>query len=180
MAKVKVEIKGIDSLLHKFDNIRTMDLTNKVNKITALVHGQAKSLAPNDKGDLGESIHMEVKKLPDKIQGRVYTNLEYAPYVEFGTGIKGNGTYPYKIKGVNLTYKNKAWFIPASKISEKTAEKYHFKKITGKGGTVFYMTYGQEAQPFMYPAIRRNRKKMKEMMSAGVKDSLREICKGGK
>ena len=157
----RVEIKGIDQLLLKFDKIRDIDLTKKVNKATALVHGQAKLLAPVDTGSLAGSIRMDVKKTEKQIQGRVYTNLEYAPYVEFGTGIKGNGTYPHKIKGLNLTYKDKGWAFWDEK-EEK-----------------FIYTKGQVAQPYMYPALKRSTKQIKAIMSTGVKDTLKEICKGG-
>ena len=161
MARVKVEIKGIDQLLLKFDKIRDMDLTRKINEATTLVHGEAVSRAPRDEGTLSESIHMDVKKTDKQIQGRVYTNLEYASYVEFGTGVKGNGTYPYKIKGLNLTYTDKGWCY-----WDEKQEKYIYTK-------------GQVAQPYMYPALKRSKKQIKAIMSSGVKDKLKDICKGG-
>ena len=161
MATIKVEFKNIDRLLYRFNRIANMDLTEKVNKATTLVHGQAKSLAPVNKGNLAESIHMEVKKNEDKIMGRVYTNTEYAPYVEFGTGIKGNGTYPYKIKGVSLAYRNTKWCY------------------TPDGGKTFIWTKGQVAQPFMYPAIKNSKKAIKLILSTGVKENLKNCCRGG-
>lgn len=157
----RVEIKGIDQVTLKFDKIAKLDLVQKLNKATALVHGQAKSLAPVDTGDLAGSIRMDVKKTDKQIQGRVYTNKEYAPYVEFGTGIKGNGTYPYKIKGLNLTYKDKGWAY-----WDEKEDKYIYTK-------------GQVAQPYMYPALKRSTKQIKAIMSTGVKEELNKICKGG-
>ena len=163
----------------KFDKIADLQIDYAVKEITKLVHGQAKALAPVNKEALAGSIHMEVKKLPDKVQGRVYTNEEYAAYVEFGTGSKGNGTYPYKVKGLNLVYKDK-WYIPVDKLDAETAERYHFTKVYGKGGAEYYVCHGQKAQPYMYPAIRRGRKQMKAIMTSGIKKRLLEICKGGK
>ena len=183
MSNIKIKIEGYDGLLLKLSKIAEMDLKRKVDKATALVHGQAVSLAPtgvSGGAGLSGSIRMETKRLPKAIQGKVYTNLEYAPYVEFGTGIKGNGTYPYNIKGLNLAYKDAPWFIPASEISDKVAEKYHFTKIYGKNGSEYYICYGQEAQPYMYPALKLNEKKIRAIMSEGVKETLRDICKGGK
>lgn len=179
MAKLKAEIKGIDSLLLKLDKVKNIQLQKTVKEATKIVHSQAKLLAPTgDSGDLAGSIKMDYIELPTKVQGRVYTNKEYAPYVEFGTGRKGKGTYPYKIKGLNLTYEDK-WFIPASEISEKTAKKYHFKKIYGKDGAVYYLSYGQPAQPFMYPAIKNTRKQIERIATTGIKESLKKACKGG-
>lgn len=157
----RVEIKGIDQVTLKFDKIAKLDLVQKLNRATALVHGQAKALAPVDTGDLAGSIRMDVKKTDKQIQGRVYTNKEYAPYVEFGTGVKGNGTYPYKVKGLNLTYKDKGWAY-----WDEKEDKYIYTK-------------GQVAQPYMYPALKRSTKQIKAIMSTGVKEELNKICKGG-
>lgn len=181
MAKLKAEVKGIDSLLIKLDAVKNIQLRKTVKEATTIVHSQAKLLAPTgDSGNLAGSIKMDYTETPIKVQGRVYTNLEYAPYVEFGTGIKGNGTYPHKIKGVSLTYSSSPWFIPASEISEKTAEKYHFKKIYGKDGSEYYLSYGQPAQPFMYPAIKNTRKQIKRIATTGIRESLKKACKGGR
>ena len=138
-----------------------MELRATVNKATQLVHGQAKALAPVDKGGLAGSIHMQVKDTGEELQGRVYTNLEYAPYVEFGTGVKGNGTYPYQIKGLSLEYKNKGWA-------------YYDED---KGEWIY--TKGQEAQPYMYPALKMHEKTIKRIFKDGVKTKLKENCKGG-
>ena len=151
-----------------------------MNKATALVHGQAKALAPvGISSDLSGSIRMQVKSTGTELQGRVYTNKEYAMYVEFGTGLKGDGTYPYKIDGLNLTYESEPWFIPVDKMDAETAERYHFKKVYGKGGAEYYICYGQKAQPYMYPAMKDNEKTIKKMFRDGVKTKLKANCKGG-
>ncbi len=156
-----VTIKGIDRLTQRFDKIANMELKSAVNKATKLVHGQAKDLAPVDKGGLAGSIHMQVTDTGKSLEGRVYTNLEYAPYVEFGTGVTGNGTYPYQIEGLNLEYKDKGWA-------------YYDED---KGEWIY--TKGQEAQPYMYPALKENEKTIKRILKDGVKTKLKENCKGG-
>ena len=176
-----ITIKNIDSLTKKFNNIAKMELKGTVNKAVLLVQGQAKELAPTGKGGgagLKGSIKVSVKDKGTKIEGSVHTNKEYAPYVEFGTGIKGDGTYPYDVKGLSLSYKSEPWYIPASEIDEDTAEKYHFKKVHGKDMD-FYVCYGQPAQPFMYPALKNNEKVIKAMFKDGVKTKLKANCKGG-
>ena len=132
-----------------------------MNKATQLVHGQAKDLAPVDKGDLAGSIHMQVKDTGEELQGRVYTNKEYAPYVEFGTGVTGNGTYPYQIEGLNLVYRDKG--------------RAYYDEDKGE----WIYTKGQEAQPYMYPALNMHKKTIKRILKEGVHTKLKENCKGG-
>lgn len=121
-----VTIKNIDRLTQKLNKIANMELKDKMNTATQTVHGQAKALAPVDTGTLAGSIHMEVKEKNKNLEGRVYTNMQYAPYVEFGTGIAGNGSYPYDIKGLDLTYHEEwagmpaqPYMYPALKLNEK-------------------------------------------------------------
>ena len=156
-----VSIKGIDTLTQRFNKIANMELREAMNKATQLVHGQAKALAPADTGILRNSIHMQVKDTGKSLEGRVYTNVEYAPYVEFGTGIKGNGTYPYQVEGLNLVYKNKGWA--------------YFDEDKGE----WIYTKGQKAQPYMYPALKQNEKTIKQILKQGVHTKLKENCKGG-
>lgn len=175
-------IKNIDRLTQKLNNISNMELDKAMSQALTLVHGQAKSRAPvgtSGGAGLRGSIKMERIRGKNELKGRVYTNLEYASYVEFGTGIKGNGTYPYDIKGLNLVYRDSVWFIPASEIDEKVAKRYHFKKLHFKDGD-YYICYGQPAQPYMYPALKDNEKTIKALFKNGVKTKLEESCKGGR
>lgn len=153
MASIKA-----DGLLKRLNNIAEMDLKDKMVQATKLVHAQAKALAPVDTGNLAGSIRMEVKKSGKNLIGRVYTNVQYAPYVEFGTGSTGQGTYPYKVKGLKLSYRDTPWVY------------------TPDGGETFYRTNGQEAQPYMYPAIKQNEKNIKKLFKQGVGN----VVKGGK
>ena len=157
----RVSIKGVDRLTQRFNKIANIELRGAVNKATQLVHGQAKALAPADTGLLRESIHMQVKDTGKAVEGRVYTNTEYAAYVEFGTGIKGNGTYPYQVEGLSLEYKDKGWA--------------YFDEDKGE----WIYTKGQKAQPYMYPALKQNEKAIKQILKSGVHTKLKENCKGG-
>jgi HK97 gp10 family phage protein len=154
-------VKNTDRLLKRLNNIANVDVKKTMEKATLMVHAQAKLLAPADTGNLRESIHQEVKTTSNSVEGRVFTNVQYAPYVEFGTGIKGNGSYPYKLKDIKLSYRNTPWVY------------------TPDGGETFYYTKGQVAQPFMYPALKQNEKAIKEMFKDGVKAEIRKQCKGG-
>lgn len=156
-----VTIKGVDRLTKKFNNIANMNLRSAVNEATKLVHGQAKELAPVDSGNLAGSIHMQVKDTGKEMQGRVYTNLEYAAYVEFGTGITGNGTYPYKVEGLSLEYRDKGWA--------------YFDEDKGE----WIYTKGQEAQPYMYPALSTHKKAIEKILKNAVSQALKETSQGG-
>lgn len=82
-------IKNTDRLLQRLNNIANSDIKSTMSKATILVQNQAKLLVPVDTGNLRSSIHQEIKEDTKNIQGRVFTNVEYAPYVEFGTGQRG-------------------------------------------------------------------------------------------
>ena len=156
-----VSIKGVDRLTQRFNKIANLELKEAVQKATQLVHGQAKALAPADTGQLRGSIHMQVKDTGKEIQGCVYTNTEYAAYVEFGTGVTGNGTYPYQVEGLSLEYKNKGWA--------------YFDEDKGE----WIYTKGQKAQPYMYPSLKQNEKAIKKILKEGVHTKLKENSKGG-
>lgn len=100
----QITIKGTKELQNLLKNVGTAPIERTIKKVTVEVQGQAKGLAPVDTGTLRNSIRMNYDS--NKKEGKVYTNNEYATYVEFGTGIRGNGSYPDSNK--NLTY-NQNW-----------------------------------------------------------------------
>ena len=53
------------------------------------IQKNAKMLAPVDTGNLRNSIKTNSKTELDKVEAQIFTNTEYAPYVEFGTGERG-------------------------------------------------------------------------------------------
>ena len=54
------------------------------------IQKNAKYLAPVDTGHLRNSIKTKSQTTQDGAEAQVFTNLEYAPYVEFGTGQRGS------------------------------------------------------------------------------------------
>lgn len=60
-------------------------LVEGLTKACLIVEGEAKKKAPSRDGQLRQSITHEVVK--ETSTGYVGSNLEYAPYVEIGTGI---------------------------------------------------------------------------------------------
>lgn len=68
-------------------------LISGVSKAALLVQGSAKNKAPVDSGALRQSIRADkAKNQGGNVIATVSTNLEYAPYVEFGTGSRGQST----------------------------------------------------------------------------------------
>ena len=165
-----ITIKNIDRLVDKLNNLADVDVEKYVRKATTFVHAQAKLLAPVDNGHLKGSIHMKVDKEKNKVTGRVYTNVNYAPFVEFGTGIRGNGSYPYANElDFPLVYKDKPWRVA-----------FESTKGDTKGKKIVVYTKGQKAQPFMYPALKGAEKYVERLIQNGVQSEIDKIAGGGK
>lgn len=104
-------------------------------------------------GSLRESIKATVDIVDGNIEARLSSPLEYAVYVEMGTGPKGEanhaGTAP-----VGATYHATGWV-------------YHDEKG-------FHYTTGQPARPFMYPAYKAN----KQVVVGKIMAAIRKTVKG--
>ncbi|MDQ0091666.1 HK97 gp10 family phage protein [Paenibacillus anaericanus] len=88
-------IKGLDNLMRKLDALggnSKKALQVGVLQAAKKVQGDAKDLCPVDQGQLSNSIQARVEESDGKIVGMISTNVEYAPYVEFGTGKKGESS----------------------------------------------------------------------------------------
>ena len=127
---MSAEIRGLDNVLRAMDNLVDPDtMIPKVQRACALVERTAKQKAPKDTGALRRSITSKVERDGTDIVGIVYTPLEYAPYVEYGTGLFAEG---------GDGRKDVPWRYQADDGS-------------------FYITSGQKPQPYMRPALDENR-----------------------
>lgn len=94
MVKISAEIKGIDALMRKANMMAvsaSSGLERALNRSAQQVVNDAKRKAPVDSGLLRASLHITpAQKIGDDIVAKAGTNLEYAPYVEFGTGFRGS------------------------------------------------------------------------------------------
>lgn len=106
---ITAKIEGLDKTLGRLSKLPSgcqSKLLAAVNKATGVVEASAKAFCPVSPGggNLRGSIHpIPAKVEGDTVVGYVHTNVEYAIYVEFGTGRRGDGKYPYETKE-NLTY----------------------------------------------------------------------------
>lgn len=102
-------IKGLNSLIRKLDALggnSQKALKTGIRKGTMLVQGDAKELAPiGDSGLLRNSIQTKVEEKNGNITGKVSTNVEYAAYVEFGTGQRGEASPSPPKSPENLSYR---------------------------------------------------------------------------
>lgn len=117
--------------LVKIQRLIVPKIVAAVTESCGIVVDAAKENAPSVTGELQESIHTEsVSLVGTAVTGEVVASAPHAGFVEFGTGIRGDGTYPGPLpeSGVPITGE---WI-------------YDYKQQNWEG---------HEAQPYMRPAI---------------------------
>lgn len=127
---------------------------------------------PVDSGVLRNSIFLDVEENGDKIEATVYTDNQYSPYVELGTGRKGEMNHNGISPNVTPAYTLEPWWIHESQIDQGTAERYHWFYIDTEDGR-FYRCDGQPAQPFLYPAIKDNESDIIKILNNGIDEILK-------
>lgn len=136
---IKIEgLEGLEDILEKMVDVHKIEAAMK--KACALIEGEAKKKAPKGTGELRRSIESKVEVEGKEVIGTVFTPLEYAPYVEFGTGLfaeGGNGR------------KDVPWYYQDDK---------------GE----WHSTSGMHPRPFMRPALQDNRDKAIEIIKEGI------------
>lgn len=152
-------VKGLDKLMKKYSGLNNAVTGNGLEKAVGasikMVQGEAKLLCPVNDGELRRSIKTSKELREDKAIGTVYTNKKHGPYVEFGTGPKGEANHTGISPEISPAYSQSPWWIHESQVNKETAEKYHWFSIDTPEGR-FYQSSGQAAQPFMYPALKNN------------------------
>ena len=93
---MEVKITGLTELTQKLDSL--LDINDGMKKCCALVERSAKEKVPVQTGELRRSITSKVENNGLEVTGTIYTPLEYAPYIEYGTGLfaeKGGRPTPW-------------------------------------------------------------------------------------
>lgn len=122
---MSIRFEGLDEVLTAIDSIDDIEkIERALGRACALVERSAKQKAPKGNGDLRRSITSKV----ENGEGIIYTPLEYAPYVEYGTGL-------FAEEGGRQD-------VPWS-----------YQDDEGN----WHTTSGQHPQPFMRPALNENR-----------------------
>ena len=130
-----IEFEGLEEVLDSIDSLANLEeLESALGKACAVVEASAKQKAPKDTGALARSITSKI----EDTEGIIFTPLEYAPYVEYGTGL-------FAEDGGRST----PWI---------------YKDDKGE----WHKTSGQKPQPFMRPALEENREKIINILKEGI------------
>lgn len=164
-------ITGGKELEKRLDKASKMDLKEAVGEAISYVQSAAKAGCPVENGELRDSIYASVDEEDELVRGTCYTDKGYAPYVEFGTGPKGQVEHAGVSPNVAVAYTQSPWWIHESQIDEEAAKKYHFPHIDTPQGR-FYRCAGQPAQPYLYPALKDNEETIRNLISNAVKEQL--------
>ena len=130
-----IKFEGLEEVLNSIDSLADLEeLESALGKACAVVEASAKQKAPKDTGALARSITSKI----EDTEGIIFTPLEYAPYVEYGTGL-------FAEEGGRST----PWI---------------YKDDKGE----WHKTSGQKPQPFMRPALEENREKIINILKEGI------------
>lgn len=135
---MKLEIENLEEVVRSIYDENAIERAMK--KACAVAERKAKEMAPKDTGALRRSITSKVEREGDDWIGTVFTPLEYAPYIEYGTGLfaeNGNGR-----KDVPWNYQD------------------------DEGN--WHSTSGMKPQPFMRPALNETREDLIRILKEAV------------
>ena len=131
-----IEFEGLEEVLEEIESLAdTGELEATLGKACALVEKSAKELAPKDTGALRRSITSKV----EGTEGIIYTPLEYAPYIEYGTGLFAEN-------------------------GGRADVPWNYKDDKGE----WHSTSGIKPQPFMRPALNQNRENIIRLIKEGM------------
>lgn len=131
---------GAEKLLRKFNNLDDKMIEDFLEEACLMVERDAKILCPTGNGELRNSITSKV----DGKEGRVGSNLEYAPYVHQGTGI-------YAVNG------------------DGRKDRWKYQDAEGN----WHSTIGQEPNPFLQKALVQNKKEIRELLKEKVREAVK-------
>lgn len=106
--EISFNCQGLQQLQRRIATIRGLDRDPRVNKAlgraAAHLQGEVKLLTPKDTGNLQNKIIAAERRFMEWV---VETNVEYAIYVEFGTGKEGDPSVPHTDKESWVYYSDK-------------------------------------------------------------------------
>ena len=164
-----ISIEGADKIIKKLAQMaETENYVKAVKKGCMLVENSAKHKAPKgNSGALRNSIKSKVTTDGKDIVGVVYTNLEYAPYVEYGTGLfaedgKGRKEVPWVYVEGGGSSGESSKKVYTEQEARATVEFLQEKGLDAK------LTYGEHPNPFLRPAFNEHKKDIKELLKGAA------------
>lgn len=163
-----------DELDKKLKQLAEIDMKRAVGEVIQIVRLAATLNCPIDTGELQQDIAADVEGDSIRAIGTCWTNKAYAPYVEFGTGPKGQADHAGISPDVTPVYTQSPWWIHESQVDRRVAEKYRWFYIDTPEGR-FYQCTGQPAHLFMYPALHDNEDKILSNMTASFRAEIGKV-----
>ena len=135
-----IRIEGLEEVIEDLEGlIDESKIKTALGRACALVERSAKQKAPKGSGELRRSITSKVEQSGSDAVGVVFTPLEYAPYVEFGTGLFAES-------------------------GGRTDVPWCYQDDKGE----WHSTSGMHPQPYMRPALNENREQIKRILREGI------------
>lgn len=135
-----IRLEGLEEVIENLDKaIDPQKLKKALGKACVVVERSAKQKAPKGTGELRRSITSKVEGVGNGAVGIVFTPLEYAPYVEFGTGL-------------------------FAEEGGRTDVPWCYQDDEGE----WHSTSGMHPHPFMRPALNENREQIKRIIREGL------------
>ena len=133
---MSISIRGLEEVTEALEERLSEENNQKVlERACQLVERRARQIAPKGDGHLRRSISHRI----EGEEGIVYTNLLYAPYVEYGTGLFAED-------------------------GGRTAVPWRYEDEKGE----WHTTSGMDPMPFMRPALDQNRDKIIQLFREGI------------
>lgn len=140
MPMADIEIKGLEGIFKRLDRLADVSQAEAaMERACALVEGEAKKNAPKGTGELRNSIQSRVENDNGDLVGIVFSPLEYAPYVEYGTGL----------------------------FAEEGGRKdvpWNYQDDEGE----WHSTRGMKPHPYLRPALADNQEKILEILGGSI------------
>ena len=163
---MSVEFRGFENVAEMLDNIvEKQELVKRMKRACAAVERTAKETAPKGDGELRRSITSKVETEAQEVVGVVYTPLEYAPYVEYGTGLfrEQNPVAGYWIYVKDGGGGDTSRTDNSTKRYTLEEAKRIVAMMRDEGIEAVY-TQGRHPHPYMRPALNANREKILEIL----------------
>lgn len=170
---ISVKITNLDQVCEKLDSISEVKILEKgVGKAVDHVQEIAKLGAHVNTGELREKIFADTETKGLEVKGIVYTNVPQAIYQEFGTGPEGAANHAGISPEANPAYTLQPWWVHESQVLPSDAEMYHWPYIDTEDGRFYYID-GQEADPFLYPALKNHEEDVIEIIVKELRNAMR-------